>query len=60
MAAKGTATSRQQVFAILAYIAPTINILNQFNNIKQVALTDSHCEEVTSLEEDNYLPMIVK
>ena len=57
MAAKGTATSRQQVFAILAYIAPTISVLN---NIKQVALTDSHCEEVTSLEEDNYLPMIVK
>ena len=57
MAAKGTATSRKQVFAILAYIAPTISVLN---NIKQVALTDSHCEEVTSLEEDNYLPMIVK
>ena len=57
MAAKGTATSRQQVFAILAYIAPTISVLN---NIKQVALTDSHCEEVASLEEDNYLPMIVK
>ena len=57
MAAKGTATSRQQVFAILAYIAPTISVLN---NIKQVALTDSHCEEVTSLEKDNYLPMIVK
>ena len=57
MAAKGTATSRQQVFAILAYIAPTVSVLN---NIKQVALTDSHCEEVTSLEEDNYLPMIVK
>ena len=57
MAAKGTATSRQQVFAILAYIAPTISVLN---NIKQVALTDSHCEEITSLEEDNYLPMIVK
>ena len=57
MAEKGTATSRQQVFAILAYIAPTVSVLN---NIEQVALTDSHCEEVTSLEEDNYLPMIVK
>ena len=29
MAAKGTATSRQQVFAILAYIVPTVVIIKQ-------------------------------
>ena len=50
------------MFAILAYITPTFSILNHVRTSGKVALTDSHCAGVTSLEteENNYLPMIVK